>query len=68
MPSKGRMTSFLIRTWLMVVTIVAIMGVIVTVRMQWGLLTLPIVAAIFIMGVIAISINYLFLILRYKIL
>ena len=62
MSSKGHMIT---RMLLTAVIILTIMGAVIVWRMQQGLLTVPIVVAIFIMGVIAISVNYLFWIPRH---
>lgn len=53
------------RMLLVAVIILTIMGAVIVWRMQQGLLTVPIVVAIFIMGIIAISVNYLFWIPRH---
>jgi CHASE2 domain-containing sensor protein len=53
------------RLLLVAVIILAIMGTVTVWRLQQGLLTVPIVVAIFIMGIIAISVNYLFWIPRH---
>jgi hypothetical protein len=51
---------------LVTVIIMTIMGAVTVWRLQQGLLTLPIVAAIFIMGIIAVSANLLWITRRYK--
>lgn len=53
------------RMLLVAVIILTIMGAVIVWRMQQGLLTVPIVVAIFIMGIFAISVNYLFWIPRH---
>lgn len=63
MSSKGHMIT---RMLLTAVIIITIMGAVIVWRMQHGLLTVPIVVAIFIMGIIAISVNYLFWIPRHE--
>jgi len=53
------------RMLLVAVIILTIMGAVIVWRMQQGLLTVPIVVAIFIMGIIAISVSYLLWIPRH---
>ena len=53
------------RMLLVAVIILTIMGAVIVWRMQQGLLTVQIVVAIFIMGIIAISVSYLLWIPRH---
>jgi uncharacterized membrane protein len=62
MSSKGHMIT---RMLLAAVIILTIMGAVIVWRLQQGLLTVPIVVAVFIMGIVAISVNYLFWIPRH---